>query len=311
MTLEYKNKHKFSKIVRMWLEANDYDHHPGTRSASALIAPVRKTILYERHPDELDVDYEDLIAPRYGDALHASLEKVFKGKKGFDTERRMFGNVHIDGPAYIISGKFDLLVKQPQNKLHLWDGKSTSAWGIIYGSHKADWSKQISIYRWLIYNDPHYENWSVDDVANIFAWCTDWQRSRAKQSKDYPATRVVEMTVDLMPYEETEAFIKERLRGLLQAEKLQDQNLPYCTNEELWKDPDEYAVMKEGRKSAVRAHFKSEEECNEFIATVTKDQDKHYIEARPSKARRCGYCGARPVCHQYRELKAQDLIEED
>jgi hypothetical protein len=100
--------------------------------------------------------------------------------------------------------------------------------------------------------------------------------------------------------EETQTFIIANAVRLFDA--LVD--LPECNNEELWKKPDKWAVKKEGSKKAWRV-FDSEEEA--FIAE--SERSGYIVEHRPSKAVRCGYCNARSICDQYKELKEKGLAD--
>jgi len=68
-----------------------------------------------------------------------------------------------------------------------------------------------------------------------------------------------------------------------------------CTDEERWHRPDSYAVMKEGRKSALRV-FAAEGVAQAFIENHA-DAKKLSIEFRQGKDIRCeSYCQVRAVC---------------
>ena len=71
--------------------------------------------------------------------------------------------------------------------------------------------------------------------------------------------------------------------------------LPKCTSEERWAKPDTYAVMKKGRKTALRL-LPTEEQAKEYIG----DQD-FSVEFRKGVSTRCeGYCEVSQFCNQYR-----------
>ena len=75
-----------------------------------------------------------------------------------------------------------------------------------------------------------------------------------------------------------------------------DGTTPECTAEERWAKPDTYAVMKKGRKSALRL-LPTEEKAKEYIG----DQNLS-IEFRKGVSTRCeGYCEVSQFCKQYRE----------
>ena len=66
--------------------------------------------------------------------------------------------------------------------------------------------------------------------------------------------------------------------------------MPACTPEERWAKPDKWAVMKHGRKSAVKV-FDSEEEANANIGLGD------YIEYRQGVDTKCeDYCMVNQFC---------------
>lgn len=82
------------------------------------------------------------------------------------------------------------------------------------------------------------------------------------------------------------------------AEKLPDNKLPVCTPEERYRNGDKYAVMKKGRKSALRV-LDTEEEAKKWMEENGKGE---YIEYRPGTDDKCiHYCYAKDFCSYYRE----------
>ncbi len=82
-----------------------------------------------------------------------------------------------------------------------------------------------------------------------------------------------------------------------------DQELPPCTDAERWLRDRKWAVMKKGRKSAVKLYY-SEIDAE---ARVEAESPQHYVEFRPGKYNRCeDYCEAAPFCQQLiREKEAK------
>ncbi|MDD5833777.1 MAG: DUF2188 domain-containing protein, partial [Treponema berlinense] len=84
------------------------------------------------------------------------------------------------------------------------------------------------------------------------------------------------------------------------AELLGDDDIEPCTAEERWADPETYAVMKNGRKSAVRVFTTliDAENCAGELG------NSHYVETRPAVSRKCGkYCLCKDFCSFYRGNK--------
>jgi hypothetical protein len=110
--------------------------------------------------------------------------------------------------------------------------------------------------------------------------------------------------IALMTDEETETYISSRVSEI---KKLLDDPtlpLPKCNDEELWKKGDKYAVMKDGRKTAIKV-FDDKSEAEAF----QMDNSGTYIQKRPGLAKRCSYCTVWKVCDQFNELNAKGEVE--
>jgi len=208
--------------------------------------------------------------------------------------------VRTDVANHRISGKYDFLEDLGADLHRLWDLKTTSVWSVVYKDKLEDYCIQLSIYRYLC----HRNGIIVDDTAKILFIFTDWKRSDSRKP-DYPDTRLMEMDIHLWDLDRTESWIRDRLDLLDQAAETPDHLLPDCTPEELWQTADKWAHMRTGRKSAVKL-YNSQDEAD----TAILDDTKGYVEHRPGKVKRCPeYCAAWPVCHQYRRLREQGLVD--
>lgn len=295
--MKFTNKHGLPEPVRLWLEFDEYDYHPGIYSATRIMKPTRMVVLEKRHEDELEVDISDEIAKRYGHAIHDSFEKVCIPNSV--QEHRFFGKIE----GHEISGKPDILIYEDEGMV-IWDIKSTSVWTYIYGSRKEDYIKQVSIYRWLVTKSGSKP---VSRDAKIIYIFTDWSRSKAKKGGDYPPLRIVVEDIKLMSTEETEAYILGRLGAIHHYIDNPDEKLPPCTREELWQKDDQWAVMKKGRKSALRVF----DDLKEATTYETEVQDGTVsLEHRPGLVNRCTYCTVTKWCDQFKELQEKGLIAE-
>jgi len=310
--MKYTNQHDLPDYLRLWLEYDDYDYLEGIVSATGLLSPPRQIVLKARHFDSLEVDLADLIARRYGSALHASFEQVDMPR--ITQEQRVIALVD----KRKVSGKFDMLKDIGGGRFRIIDIKSTSVWNAIYGSSAEEWKLQLSIYRYLLERDGwamdegemvEREAITVDKHAEICLVFTDWKKADMNRHKDYPPIRVAHMDIDLYHPDFTRDFIATKLEAIAEAEELPDADLPFCTDEELWKDKDTFAVKKEGRKSAVRV-YDTLEEAKMHIENIDKESErlKHSIEKRKGYVKRCPYCDVRSVCNQYDLLVEQGLI---
>lgn len=292
--MKYTNIHNLDPIVRQWLELDSYDHIEDVFSATQLLKPTRMIVLEKQHETELETDITDLIASRYGTALHDSFEKL--NLPDCIQEQRFFAEV--DGQK--ISGKPDILQKKGKQYI-LWDIKSTSVWTWVNHSKDEEYINQLSIYRFLICDGGK----KVNREAKIIFLFTDWSKSKAKQSASYPKLRVHVENIKLMTSDETREFISDKLKDINNHINTPEPDLPLCTPDELWQKDDKWAVMREGRKIAVRV-WDSENDCHRQMKDLRKGH--HYIEFRPGKVNRCGYCLVRKWCSQFKELEAEGRI---
>lgn len=286
--MKYTNKHNLSWIIEKFLLFDEYDYVPGVYSATTLMKPIRQIILTERHYDELEMDISDLIASRYGTAIHSAFEKVDFGET-ITQEERVF--TEVDGKK--ISGKFDMLEKIEDALFKIIDIKSTSVWNYVYDNKTEDFKTQLSIYRYILSKNEIY----TSPQADIILVFTDWKKSDARQKPDYPNTRMLTIeNLPLWPLPQTERWLKERLTIIEENKALKDNELPFCTDDEKWKDEDVYAHMREGRKSAVKL-YDNEADCK---TAIEEDKKNAYLEFRKGMCKRCeDYCACKPICNQY------------
>jgi hypothetical protein len=222
----YTNKFEYPSYVIQYLENDEYDYDPDTFSATTLLKPPRVTVLERTYPDELEVDYSELVASRYGSSIHDSFEKV--EIKGAIQEQRLKTLQN----GMIVTGKFDMLMEISKNTYKLVDLKSTSAWTCVYGSKDEDYIKQLSIYRWL----GNRNGLKIIDDAEICFFFTDWSKASANKNPNYPQSRIFIKPIKLMTFLETEEFINERIKLIRDAFI----ELPLCSDKELWKNkPDD------------------------------------------------------------------------
>src|SRR5258706_69449 len=87
----------------------------------------------------------------------------------------------------------------------------------------------------------------------------------------------VHVILELWPIDKTIAFLHERIRDHVAATPRP------CSDEERWHQPDKWALMKKGRKTAIKLF-----EAPPDHITLDKEQ---FIEKRPGAFRRCeSYC---------------------
>ena len=295
--MKYTNKRNFPDFIVQWLEFDEYDYDANALSATTLMQPPRAYALKKQNWDELEIDVEDLIASRYGTAIHDSVEKV--NLTGCKQEERLKKAVK----NKIITGKYDILKEISEKKWQLIDVKSTSVWTVIYGSREEDYKTQLSIYRYLAASN----GYDVEQTGKIWFIFTDWSAAKAKQDPEYPQTRILVKEVELWSDEQTVKYIGDRI-AILEKTADQDQNnMPECTKEELWTSGEAWAIQKKGAKRATKVH-KVESEAKTQLVTLSEEYEMVH---RPGKVARCRYCAARKFCNQHTDLVEAGRIEDN
>lgn len=296
--MKYTNKLNLPQYLVDWLSKDNYDYATtlNTLSATGLMKPLRAQLLTARHGDVLEIDVSELVASRFGNAIHDSIERV--QTPGVSKEQRVARKLLIDGVEYTITGKYDLLVEN--EGIHtIRDIKTTSVWAFIYGGKDEDYRTQLSIYRWLL-----SETHQINPTAYIDFFFTDWQGSKARAEEKYPQQRIYPgYKIELLPLDVVEAIIIEKLILLKEHQETPDDDLPECTKEELWAEEDTFALYKIGNKKATKV-FDNKKEAEQYQQV---NNIKGYIQDRPGKVKRCKYCSAAPFCNQFKRLQEYKL----
>lgn len=249
---------------------------PYSRGASDISVTQLITPPYQRQLRETVEPIEDVsdrIWSLLGQATHTILERAYRGKG--EVEERLFTAVN----GWTVSGQYDVIEDGT-----LMDYKITSVWS-VKGDAKVEWEQQLNLLRLLA-----HRNGKIITSLRIIAILRDWSKAKAKTEPDYPQAQVVPVDITMWPLEQAEAYLLARVKAHQQAAP------PPCTPEERWQTETVYAVMKIGRKSAVRLHDK----MADAQAHVQQLGPGHSVTTRPGQFRRCAeYCNVAHRCPQY------------
>ena len=134
----------------------------------------------------------------------------------------------------------------------------------------------------------------------------DWSKTQARRDPSYPQKPILNIEYDFGPVfrsdvaAEMMADLSYKIQEILQYKDAQENEIPDCTPEERWERDECWAVMKDGRKSAVKLHtseFSAEQHLSDLPAG-------HYIEHRPGVPVKCeDYCTSASKCSFYKCLK--------
>ena len=291
--MKYTNKYNIPNEIIRSITNDGYDSGGADLSATGLLQPPQIRILKREHDSEVTTDVSDRIWILLGTSVHNILERANMDNTDVLTEQRMFAQ--IDG--YKISGQTDSI--SIEDKI-VKDYKVTSVWSVLSAlkNGKSDWEAQLNIYAYL-YRLNHKTDVSA---LNIIAIMRDWSKNGRLRNKDYPKCAVEVIQIPLWTEEEQLDFIKERIKIHKTADLIFDLDgtTPECTEKERWAKPDTYAVMKKGRKSALRL-LPTEEKAKQFMKDYKVSKDLS-IDFRKGVSTRCeGYCEVSQFCKQYKE----------
>lgn len=281
--MKITNIHNLPEVFVRYVEANSRPPKPERISASSLIgSPLIRTLLME-HWDNLEADVIDYIWMMTGSCMHSLLE-----------EHAPKNSLAEEGFSFNFLGNEISLRPDLYHHETISDYKFTSAYSFILGS-KPEWEAQLNIYRYG-YIDSGFQVNKLQIVAIL----RDWMKSKSLADHDYPQQQVLLIEVPTWGQLKTNEYITTRLYAH------KNNSFGECTSDEKWARPTTYAVMKAGRKTAMRV-LKGLGEAQEW----QKKNGGETIEMRPGAFIRCrDYCPVRTVCqfNIYKEGTSNDSI---
>ena len=291
--MELTNTQKLPQAIVRAVANDPYDSQGSDISATRLLKPPRIRVLEQRFWEVLQEDVSDRIWSLLGQSVHHIIERASENTEDI-TERRVFVNNEITN-GWKLSGTFDYLSKDGQ----LIDFKVTSARSAMDAltTGKTEWEAQLNILDWLIRNTDDKIKIKVKSLQ-IMAILRDWSKLKSMTSENYPKQQSVMIPIKRWKPEEQDAYIKERIRLHQRAESQEEP--PICTPKERWRKDDQYAVMKDGRKSAVRL-LPTLEEAKEYMANNNMTEGKGcLIVLRKGEDTRCAhYCAVNKFCSHW------------
>jgi hypothetical protein len=197
----------------------------------------------------------------------------------------------MDVLGWRLSGAFDNLTLElikEEGAREFWrlsDYKVCSTYQVTRFAEKVEWVHQLNSYAHLL----RLHSFPVGQIE-IVAIMRDWRKREAetKGPDIYPPQQVAVLPLPLWSHDETQIFIEERVRLHQEARE----KLPHCTAEDRWQRANGFALMKRGRKTAVKIYY-AEEEADAAV----DGRPEYYVEKRTGHPVRCeSYCAVRPFC---------------
>ena len=264
-----------------------------TWRVTSLLKGLKEAMLERRHHDEITVDVADMVWLLFGTAVHHILERQETPDELKEERLRVqFGK-------YFLTGQFDLYNDKTKT---ITDYKTASVWKVIYKDYE-DWKRQLLIYAYML----RQLGFNVKK-AQVVAFLKDHSKTKAMRDSSYPQLPVetITFTFTEKDFADIEPWLNLRFDGIAIAENEPDDEIPHCTEKERWNDGGKWAVMKKGRKSALRLLF-TEVEARAWMEAEGKGE---YIEHRPGEDTKClHYCRVKDFCSYWREASKLQIEE--
>lgn len=265
--------------------SNARHNETGKISATTLLKGEKEIVLTDRHFDEITVDASDMVWATFGSAFHLLMEH--QEDDSFKEER-----FEVPVGKFTVTGKVD---RYDLEREVLEDWKTASVWKIIYGDF-ADWKEQGLTYAWLL-----KQNGLTVKKCRFVALLKDHSKTEAKRKADYPQkpVYVYEFDVTDEDLKAVENRIVSKVAKVASAYELEDDKIAPCTAEERWATADKYAVMKDGRKTALKV-CDTKEEAEKLLSELGGTR----IEERKGESKKCAdYCPCREFCNFWKSLE--------
>ena len=257
----------------------------GCFSATTLNKGAKEIILTDRHFDEITVDAADSVWAVWGTAVHALLESQPDNNFHEEYFKVPVSNSFVTGQV----DSYDM-----ENGV-INDWKTASVWKVQFNDF-SDWRAQGLTYAWLL-----QQSGLEVKKCRFVALLKDHSKTKAKNDSSYPQSPVFiyEFDVTAADMEETAARILAKVQEIENAYELDDDAIEPCSAEERWADGEKWAVMKNGRKTAIKLFDNSAD----ADAMAGEMGNAYYVEHRPAISRKCGeYCNCKDFCNFYKAM---------
>ncbi len=258
---------------------------PGCYSATTLNKGTKEIILTDRHFDEIEVDAADSVWAVWGTAVHAIMEKQPDNNFHEEKFKVPVSNGYVTGQV----DSYDM-----ENGI-INDWKTASVWKVQFKDF-TDWRQQGLTYAWLL-----TKSGLEVKKCRFIALLKDHSKSKAKFDANYPQSPVYnyEFAVTPADLEATGARILKKVQEIEAAQNMSDDEIEACTAEERWADAEKWALMKNGRKTAVKLYDNQQE----AEAAAGEQGNSYYVEHRPAISRKCGdYCNVCKWCNFFKAM---------
>jgi len=263
-----------------------YERGNADHTATELVQPVRIRAFSEKFDAQRVEDISDRVWAFWGQANHEVLARIASQDPNRYLVEERFEHTMPGGAT--VSGKIDLF---DRNTRILYDHKETSVWKFILGDMD-EWEQQANINLFLM----RMAGFDVKDLINV-AKLKDWKARLARTTKrrDYPQCAIHIVPMRMWTIGEAQDFILKRAA----AHHDQKASPPVCTKKERWQRDPCFAVMRKGRKTALKLCDDYDRALGvmRFYEEHRKPGEAFFIEERQTEPVRClDFCPVQEFC---------------
>ena len=274
--MKITNKRGLPEAIRKACES--HEHRRADYSVTELLKDAQEIAYLKMLDPILEDDCADRMWSIFGTAVH----KVLEEQETEGVKNEVYLTTEVLGK--VVSGIADVI---DTLKKKIVDYKTASVWKFkIKPCDFSDWCNQLRAYLYLYYvvtGEMYFD-------AEIIAILRDWSQTEADRDCEYPQSPVQVVKFHFTKEEilkvkdEWEAKIGDVEMLIRQA--MNGQQIGFCSDDSTWTTETTYAVMKVGRKTALRV-FKTKEEAEELAQT----EKGAYVEERKGEHKKCSrYC---------------------
>lgn len=320
---KFTNIHNISLPFAIMLATDNYDMVPAENkiSVTTLMRSTRQVILAKRiegSGGQLE-DISNLVSSGIGTAIHGGMEKALltpqQALLDLGYPQKVVDRIKVN-PTEVEPDDLPLWTELRTEKLHnglvvsgcadlifqdrVQDLKTTGIFAWTSGSNFGKYQLQLSIYRWL---NPDKV---TDPTGLIHYFFRDWSKLEAGYKSNYPKQPMMTQEIPLLTLRDTEKYVTDKIDLLVQYADTPEVDLPQCSSEDLWQGLPKWQYF--GSRTAKKAskNFDTEHEALTWRNTKGKGE----VRYKPSLAKACNYCTAKPKCSQAQELIRKGLLKE-
>lgn len=282
------NHHDLPEAIIRATRHDKYHNAGSDFTVTQLISPPRIVALKNRYWKELTEDATDRIHALLGTSVHYLIERA---QLSGLVEKRFFARV--DG--LLISGQVD----------HLEDGVLTDykVMNVSEGTNglRSDRTQQLNLLAALARLNGHTV--TRLQVVSIYR---NWSKTRAVASTSYPPAAETH-EIAMWPEQYALNYLKERVALHRDTMLKSDNELPMCSEQDIWANPTPYAVMRKGKARAAKLCGSMQEALVWMRASGESDLSVVKREEAPMRCRL--YCAVAPKCQQWAKWREENDYE--